>query len=96
MYFDIDEFAEDCKRHYNAPNESSVALKVIIYGGLYYMFSGHPLIIEHSLDKTDPSGVPYRTYAETCRVRLQECLLEFPLLLEPTIENVAALATGVG
>ncbi|KAL1296891.1 hypothetical protein AAFC00_004505 [Neodothiora populina] len=94
MDFDADKFANDCKRFYDAPEQASVALQVIVHSGLYSMFSGHPLLIEHSPNKTDASGVAYRVYAERCLANLKNSLLKFPLILAPTIENITALATG--
>lgn len=93
--FDVEQFGKDCKHFYEAPNSCSVAQKVTVYSGLYSLFSGHPLIIEHAPDKTDPSGVMYRTYAERCRTNLENCLLSFPMILPPTLENITALAIGV-
>src|SRR4051794_29946185 len=79
MFFDIEKLGQDFKALYDAPDEAPISLKVLVYAGLYYMFSGHPLIVEHSPDTTDASGILYRTYAETSRLKLEECLASFPM-----------------
>lgn len=95
MAFNVDTFTDNCKRFYDSPETASTPLQIIVYSGLYSMFIGHPLLVDHPPDKTDAAGVLYRHHADRCRGNLNIALANLPMTLSANVENITALALGV-
>ncbi|KAH8898669.1 hypothetical protein GQ53DRAFT_635840 [Thozetella sp. PMI_491] len=82
----LEWFADTCRKVYFAIDDYNEVDFVLANGYLSYVFSEHVVV----------SGLEeHRDHASLCRENLYHCLSRLPLILQPSLEVVAALILGV-